>query len=184
MRAAILLALLLPVVACDDMTDQRRLDPFAAKQGSPATPPAGTVEFAARGVVPPAVTIALLRRGQDQFRAFCAPCHSELGDGHGMIVQRGFPAPPSYHIDRLRAAPPSHLYDVITNGEGAMYGFAQRVAPPDRWAIVAYIRALQLSESASVNDVPADQRQNLAVERPPRIAPNSGPPAGPQGANQ
>jgi mono/diheme cytochrome c family protein len=160
-----LLALLL-VVACDDMTDQRRLDPYAAKQGSPATPPAGTVEFAVRGVVPPAVTMALLQRGQDQFHAFCAPCHSELGDGRGMIVQRGFPAPPSYHIDRLRAAPPAHFYDVISNGQGAMYGFAQRVAPPDRWAIVAYIRALQDSQHATADRLTEADKAGLAQDRP------------------
>ena len=88
----------------------------------------------------------------------CTPCHSELGDGRGMIVQRGFPPPPSYHIERLRQAPVQHFYDVITNGYGAMYSFAERVQPADRWAIAAYIRALQRSQNASVADVPPDQK--------------------------
>ena len=78
-----------------------------------------------------------------------------------MIVQRGFPAPPSYHIDRLRQAPVGHFFDVITNGSGTMYSYAARVSPEDRWRIVAYIRALQLSQKASVDDVPRAQRQNL-----------------------
>ena len=87
--------------------------------------------------------------GQERFRIYCTPCHSELGDGHGMVVQRGFPAPPSYHIARLREAPVQHFYDVITNGYGAMYSFAYRVQPADRWAIAAYIRALQRSQDAT-----------------------------------
>jgi mono/diheme cytochrome c family protein len=78
-----------------------------------------------------------------------------------MIVQRGFPPPPSYHIDRLRTAPVEHFYDVITHGYGAMYSYANRVQPADRWAIAAYIRALQLSQHASIDDVPADQRGKL-----------------------
>jgi mono/diheme cytochrome c family protein len=90
----------------------------------------------------------LLERGREQFEVFCTPCHSEVGDGDGMIVRRGFPAPPSYHIARLREAPDSHFYDVITNGYGVMYPYADRIAPQDRWAIVAYIRALQLSQHA------------------------------------
>jgi mono/diheme cytochrome c family protein len=84
-----------------------------------------------------------------------------LGDGKGMIVQRGFPPPPSYHIDRLRQAPVQHFYDVITDGYGAMYSFAERVQPADRWAIAAYIRALQRSQNASVADLPPDQRDKL-----------------------
>ena len=99
--------------------------------------------------------------GQQRFNIYCAPCHSQLGDGHGMIVQRGFPAPPSYYIDRLRDAPVQHFYEVITHGYGAMYPYAQRVAPADRWAIIAYIRALQASGNAQLADVPPDKRQNL-----------------------
>ncbi len=112
--------------------------------------------------MPPPVTLALIERGQDRFRQFCTPCHSELGDGHGMVVQRGFSPPPSYHIARLREAETRHFYDVITNGYGAMYSFAQRVPPPDRWAIAAYIRALQLSEQATEADLTPEQRVELA----------------------
>ena len=107
---------------------------------------------------PPPVTLALLERGQERYRIYCTPCHSELGDGRGMIVQRGFPAPPSFHIDRLRAAPPQYFYDVITQGHGVMYAFADRVQPADRWAIAAYIRALQRSQHASLADVPPAER--------------------------
>jgi len=128
---------------------------------APAKTPDDTVQFEAKPAAPPPVTLALLERGQQRFRIYCTPCHSELGDGHGMIVQRGFPPPPSYHIDRLRAAPVEHFYDVITHGYGAMYSYANRVQPADRWAIAAYIRALQLSQHASIDDVPTDQRGKL-----------------------
>jgi mono/diheme cytochrome c family protein len=111
-----------------------------------------------------------IERGQSRFNVYCTPCHSRIGDGNGMVVLRGFRQPPSYYSDRLRNAPVGHYFDVITNGFGAMASYASRVQTDDRWRIIAYIRALQLSESASVNDVPADQRQNLAVEPPPRTA--------------
>ena len=112
--------------------------------------PADTVEFDQQAQAPghaPPVTLALLERGQERYRIYCTPCHSEVGDGHGMIVQRGFPAPPSFHIERLRSAPPQYLYDVISSGRGVMYAFADRVAPQDRWAMVAYLRALQRSQA-------------------------------------
>jgi mono/diheme cytochrome c family protein len=166
MKAAIILALPLLLTACDDMTDQRRQNPYAAKTGSPPTPPAGTVAFAEKHVAPPAVTMALLQHGQEQFRVFCTPCHSELGDGHGIVVQRGFPAPPSYHSDRLRAASPQHFYDVIANGYGAMYSFAQRVPQSDRWAIVAYIRALQTSQHATTDQLTDAETSELAKDTP------------------
>ena len=111
-----------------------------------------------------------IERGQTRFNVYCTPCHSRIGDGNGMIVLRGFRQPPSYYSDRLRNEPVGHYFDVITNGFGAMASYASRVETDDRWRIIAYIRALQLSESASINDVPADQRQNLAVEPPPRTA--------------
>jgi len=115
--------------------------------------PANVVEFGETAPQAPALTPALLERGQERFRIFCTPCHSELGDGHGMIVHRGFPPPPSYHTQRLRDAPVQHFYDVITNGYGAMYPFADRVQPADRWAIAAYIRALQRSQNATLSQV-------------------------------
>jgi mono/diheme cytochrome c family protein len=111
-----------------------------------------------------------IERGQTRFNVYCTPCHSRIGDGNGMVVLRGFRQPPSYYSDRLRNEPVGHYFDVITNGFGAMASYASRVQTDDRWRIIAYIRALQLSESASINDVPADQRQNLAVEPPPRTA--------------
>ncbi len=148
------------LAGCDDMTDQPKQKVYTPLVG-PAKTPSGTVEYQEKPVQPPPVTLALLERGQERFRIYCTPCHSELGDGRGMIVQRGFPAPPSYHIDRLRQAPVQHFYDVITNGYGAMYSYANRVQPADRWAIAAYIRALQRSQNASLSDVPADKRGAL-----------------------
>jgi len=94
------------------------------------------------------LNLELLRRGQNRFNIYCAPCHSALGDGDGYIVRRGFPAPPSYHINRLREAPDRHFFDVMTQGYGIMYSYADRLTPADRWAIVGFIRALQLSQHA------------------------------------
>ena len=107
------------------------------------------------------ITRADLERGRERFTIYCAPCHDVSGTGRGMIVQRGFPAPPSYHIQRLRDAPVGHLFDVITNGLGNMYPYASRVTPEDRWRIVAYIRALQLSQFAKIEDVPGAEREKL-----------------------
>ncbi len=112
------------------------------------------------------VSAALLSRGRERFDIYCAPCHSRLGDGDGMIVRRGFPAPPSYHTERLRAAPDSHFYQVITRGYGAMYPYADRVTPEDRWAIVAYIRALQLSQHAPASLLSAAELQRLREQGP------------------
>ena len=99
------------------------------------------------------VTMRLLRRGQERFDIYCSPCHSRLGDGDGMVARRGFPHPPSYHIERLRQAPDRHFFDVMTQGYGVMRPYADRVPADDRWAIVAYIRALQLSQYARVEDL-------------------------------
>ena len=162
MKAGAILALPLLLGTCDDMTHQPRQGAYTAPAGSPATPPPGTVRFAEPHTEPPAVTLALLERGQQQFHVFCAPCHSELGDGRGMVVQRGFPAPPSFHIERLRAAPPQHFYDVISNGYGTMYSFAQRVASVDRWAITAYIRALQAGRNTEADALTPAQQAELA----------------------
>jgi hypothetical protein len=108
------------------------------------------------------ITREILARGRERFEIYCAPCRGRSGAGDGMIVQRGFPAPPSYHIDRLRAAPVGHLYDVMTRGYGVMYSQASRVNPADRWAIAAYVRALQLSQHAHIEDLPAAPRAELA----------------------
>lgn len=112
------------------------------------------------------VTTAVLERGQQQFNIYCAPCHGRVGNGRGMIVQRGLRQPPSFHTERLRNAPPGHFFNVITNGFGAMYSYASRVEPEDRWAITAYIRALQLSQHATLDDVPSDRRAELQLVRP------------------
>lgn len=101
----------------------------------------------------------VLARGRERFNVFCAPCHSRLGDGNGFIPSRGFPRkPPSYHIERLRKAPVGYFFDVMTNGFGLMPDYASQIPPKDRWAIVAYIRALQLSQNAKLADVPKGQK--------------------------
>jgi mono/diheme cytochrome c family protein len=110
---------------------------------------------------PFAVTADVVERGQDRYNIYCAPCHDRTGAGDGMIVKRGYRKPPSYHIDRLRQVPNGYLYDVITSGFGAMPDYAAQIPPRDRWAIVAYIRALQLSQHASSGDVPAAERGQL-----------------------
>src|SRR6267154_583678 len=103
----------------------------------------------------------LLERGEDHYKVFCTPCHGLQGDGNGMIALRGMKHPPSYHIDRLRQAPNGYFYDVISNGFGAMFGYSAQVAPGDRWAIVAYLRALQLSRNAKISDLPPDVREKV-----------------------
>jgi mono/diheme cytochrome c family protein len=107
------------------------------------------------------ITRDVLARGQQRYDIYCAPCHDRLGDGDGMVVRRGYRKPPSYHIDRLRQVADGYLYDVITNGFGAMPDYAAQIQPRDRWAIVAYVRALQLSHQGTMNDVPADKRGEL-----------------------
>jgi len=115
--------------------------------------------------IPTAVTMALLQRGRNRFDIYCAPCHSVSGDGDGMVVRRGFPRPEALSTAKLRAAPDSHLFDVVTNGYGVMYPFGDRIASQDRWAIVAYVRALQFSQDARLEDVPADQRRAIEEQR-------------------
>ncbi|MFT8244729.1 c-type cytochrome [Roseomonas sp. BN140053] len=164
-RRAPWLLLPLALAGCRlEMTQQRRMDTYEPTavwpDGTTARPiPAGTV---ARGALdraraleePPAVTPALLARGQQRFAVNCVPCHGAAGDGDGMIVRRGFPPPPSFHTQRLRSAPARHVVDVITDGYGVMYSYAARVAPADRWAIAAYVRALQLSRHAVLAEAP------------------------------
>jgi len=108
------------------------------------------------------VTRPLLARGQERYNIYCAPCHDRTGSGNGMIVRRGYRKPPTYHSDRLRQAPNGYIYDVISNGFGAMPDYAAQIAPDDRWAIVAYLRALQLSQHAALTDVPANEQAKLA----------------------
>jgi len=107
------------------------------------------------------VTADVLARGRERFDVYCTPCHGRLGRGDGMIVQRGFKAPPSLHTERLRLSPPGYYFDVISHGFGAMSDYAAQIPVRDRWAITAYIRALQLSQHAALEDVPADKRALL-----------------------
>ena len=162
-----MLALSVALAACDNMANQPRLKPYELPYGArthwPVKPPPHAVarDDALDPPPRPPVSMALLERGRQRFDIDCAPCHGRGGDGNGMIVQRGFPHPPSYHLDRLRNAPDQHFYDVITHGYGIMYPYADRVEPVDRWAIAAYIRALQASAGATIADVPADKRSAL-----------------------
>ncbi len=110
------------------------------------------------------VNQALLERGKERYGAFCTPCHGLQGDGNGMVALRGMKHPPSYHTDRLRESPNGYFYDVISNGFGQMYGYAAQIPPRDRWAIVAYVRALQLSRDARASELPAELRQKLSGE--------------------
>jgi mono/diheme cytochrome c family protein len=107
------------------------------------------------------ISSGILQRGQDRYNIYCSVCHGYAGDGDGVVVQRGFNPPPSYHTDRLRSAPVGHFFQVITNGFGAMPSYADQIPVDDRWAIVAYIRALQLSQDATLDDVPPDVRNQL-----------------------
>ena len=104
---------------------------------------------------------AELGRGQERYTIYCTPCHGQLGDGRGMVVQRGLRQAATYHQERLQRAPAGYFFDVITNGFGAMQGYAEQIPPRDRWMIAAYVRALQLSQSATIDDVPAADRARL-----------------------
>lgn len=107
------------------------------------------------------VNLELLERGEVRYKIFCSPCHGLQGDGNGMVAMRGMKQPPSYHQDRLRQAPNGYFYDNITNGFGQMLGYSAQIPPRDRWAIVAYIRALQLSRNVKAADLPAELREKL-----------------------
>jgi mono/diheme cytochrome c family protein len=122
--------------------------------------------------LPVPLTRELLARGQQRFQIFCTPCHGMLGNGLGIVVQRGYRQPPSYDIDRLRAAPVGYFFDVMTHGFGAMPDYATQIPPADRWAIAAYVRALQLSQRTTMADVPPDARPALErPDAPPRPVP-------------
>jgi Cytochrome C oxidase, cbb3-type, subunit III len=107
------------------------------------------------------VTKEVIERGQQRFNVYCSPCHDRLGNGDGMIVRRGYRHPPSYHIPRLRSVPNGYIFDVITNGFGAMPDYAAQIPVSDRWAIVAYVRALQLSQNAPASALTAQERSQL-----------------------
>ncbi|RNJ48969.1 c-type cytochrome [Methylocystis hirsuta] len=154
MIRAIAVIALCVLSACSDMSNQPKQRSYSPLVGPAQTPP-GIVAFLYRKPNAPPLTLALIERGQQRYRIFCTPCHSELGNGQGMIVQRGFPAPPSYDSERLLQAPTRHFVDVIAQGHGAMYSYAARVPPADQWAIAAYIRALQKSQNASATDLAA-----------------------------
>lgn len=169
--------LTLGLAACDQekMANQPKYETLEAAPRWPNDQAAreGVAGAVARGepidpkvpeTLPMALTQDLLERGQARFDIYCSPCHGRDGAGGGMIVQRGFPAPPSLHIDRLRHAPLRHFYTVISDGYGVMYSYADRVAPSDRWAIAAYIQALQLSQYARVDDLTVEQRTRLERE--------------------
>jgi mono/diheme cytochrome c family protein len=137
---------------------------FFAKQQSMQRPVPGTVARDAPN--PPApqpatISAAMLARGHERFDIYCTPCHGRTGDGQGMIVQRGFPQPPSFHSKRLLKAKAALFYDTITHGHGVMYSYADRVPSADRWAIIAYIRALQLSQDADVASLSAQDKAHL-----------------------
>jgi mono/diheme cytochrome c family protein len=147
--------------------------------------PEPTTEF------PLVVNRELVDRGQERFNIYCSPCHGQLGNGLGMIVQRGFKQPPSYHIDRLRQVGVGHFYDVITNGYGAMWRYSAQIEPRDRWAIAAYIRVLQASQNTNINDLPAEDRAKLPAAQAmaamvPSATPSLNPsaPAAKKGAQQ
>ena len=170
MRARLLLALaplcgLVALAACDRMAKQSKQNPYETYSLTETPrrhpPPAGTVAREDVEAPPPPVTEALLERGRQRFDIYCAPCHGRTGEGNGMVVQRGFRKPPSYHEDRLRNAPVGYFFDVMTHGFGAMQDYSAQVPVADRWAIAAYIRALQLSQRATTDDVPADHRADL-----------------------
>jgi mono/diheme cytochrome c family protein len=122
---------------------------------------AGKVGDKDADVFPFAVDARVMARGQERFNIYCSPCHGRTGQGDGMVVRRGYRRPPSFHQDRLRNAPVGHFFDVISDGFGAMPDYAAQIKVEDRWAIIAYVRALQLSEHATPADVPADHRGDL-----------------------
>jgi cytochrome c553 len=167
LAVAVLAALAVASTGCrNELANQPKLRgfavPFGARTDYPMLPPPGTVaRDEEMAHPPPPLTLALLHRGQERYSIFCAPCHGPAGTGNGMIVQRGFPKPPSYLTEKLREAPIQHFYDVITHGHGIMFPYAARVPPPDRWAITAYIRALQASAMATLDEVPPELRQTV-----------------------
>jgi mono/diheme cytochrome c family protein len=121
----------------------------------------GKVNGAEATIFPFPIDERLLRRGRERHDIYCSPCHARTGEGDGLVVRRGYRRPPSYHEDRLRNVPVGHFFDVMTNGFGAMPDYAAQIKAEDRWAITAYIRALQLSAHATLSDVPPGEREKL-----------------------
>jgi mono/diheme cytochrome c family protein len=174
------LALVLAAVSCGchrDMMDQPRYEYLSPSSrwsdGSAARPiPEGSIArdapeaYAADGGNPIAWTQSNLERGQERYQIYCSPCHGALGDGDGMIVQRGFQRPPSYHEQRLRDAPDAHLFQVISQGFGKMLEYGSDIEVSDRWRIAMYVRALQRSQNAGLADVPDPQRAALGGSGP------------------
>lgn len=175
-------AVALGFAGCDNMRDQpnhrplesevrrsdgtaliRRAEHRVARGAPPADDPFITGFRDGAPLLQSPVTFSkeVLERGRERFGIYCAVCHGADGYATGIVVRRGFPAPPSYHQDRLRAAPDGHLFDVITRGYGVMLPLADRITPADRWAVVAYIRALQRSQHATLADVPGNLRGAL-----------------------
>lgn len=139
--------------------------PGGGEQGQqPGQQQAGQEGEAPAELFPFPITLEVLELGRERYNIYCAVCHDRVGTGQGVIVQRGFSRPPSLHIERLREAPVGHYFDVITNGWGAMPNYGYMIPVRDRWAIIAYIRALQLSQNATIEDVPPEQRDQLASE--------------------
>ena len=140
----------------------------------------GKIAGQAATVFPFAITRADLDRGEERFNIYCSPCHDRRGEGTGVVVQRGYRQPPSYHIERLRQAPPGYFFDVITNGFATMPDYRAQIPVADRWRIVAYIRALQLSQHATTADVPAAELQKLSAAgtATPATAPAAAPAGG------
>lgn len=171
------------LAACTDMYDQPKFRPLRPSkfyvdgssrplvEGTVARGYARTDELMYKGKAngrfadefPFPVTEDVVKRGQDRFNIFCSPCHGRLGNGEGMIVQRGFPRPNSFHADSVRTLPVGFYFDVITNGFGRMYSYAPSVPVEDRWAIIAYIRALQLSQRSAVGDLTEAERTHLTA---------------------
>ena len=186
------LALLVLPGCRQDMHDQPKYQPFEEsaffKDGRASRPRVpGTVARGRRDddallvtgrsgsgfseVFPEPVTRAMLDRGHQRFDIYCSPCHDRAGTGRGMIVMRGYKQPPSFHIDRLRGMPAGYFFDVMTNGFGVMPSYAAQVPVSDRWAIAAYVRALQLSQHATLADVPAEEAVALSSGKPAESAP-------------
>lgn len=179
---------LFTLAGCNAMRDQPKYEPleendFFSDRRASRPLPAGTIprseglddpdQYSPRDAngdlidsFPFEVTMDVLQRGRERYDIFCAPCHGRDGYGQGMIVQRGFSPPPSLHDQRLRDSPAGYYYEVITNGFGRMYAYNDRIAPRDRWAVIAYIRALQLSQNATENDVPPEELQNFQEANP------------------